>query len=190
MNRLPTTNPIEVTPSWIPYSNSVAPSTLIAIGSSSTFHRPNEKNTGAPSRNSERSMGVPRMVRIPSRRLSTTAPTDVISSSDVSTTDRVRIRKMQPAEKTNVSASIQNAQRTSIADSRPAAANPIAVDPNDAIDRNAFAALSSSSLAISGISASYAGSKNILTPAFTRIATNSRLMLTPSRNGISATMTA
>ena len=36
----------------------------------------------------------------------------------------------------------------------PAAANPMAVEPNDAICRKAFAAVSSSSLAISGMSAS------------------------------------
>ncbi len=52
--------------------------------------------------------------------------------------------------------------------SRPAPANPTAVEPNEAIDRNEFAAASSSSLAISGIRLSCAGSKNCLTPAFTR----------------------
>ena len=61
---------------------------------------------------------------------------------------------MQAAENTKVSESIQNASRMSMAASRPAAANPIAVDPNDAIWRKALAAVSSSSLAISGISAS------------------------------------
>ncbi len=48
---------------------------------------------------------------------------------------------------------------------RPAPANPIAVEPKAAIDRNALAADSSSSLAISGIRLSCAGSKNCLTPA-------------------------
>ena len=38
--------------------------------------------------------------------------------------------------------------------SSPAPANPMAVDPNEAIDRNALAAASSSSLAISGITLS------------------------------------
>ena len=52
--------------------------------------------------------------------------------------------------------------------SRPAPANPIAVEPNEAIDRNEFAAASSSSLAISGMRLSCAGSKNCLTPALTR----------------------
>ena len=62
---------------------------------------------------------------------------------------------MQKAETMNVSESIQNAQRMSNADaSRPATAKPMAVDPNDAIWRNALAAVSSSSLAISGMSAS------------------------------------
>ena len=50
--------------------------------------------------------------------------------------------------------------------SRPAPAKPMAVEPNAAIDRNALAAVSSSSLAISGMSESWAGSKNCLTPAF------------------------
>ena len=154
MNRLPITNPIEVTPSWMPYWNSVAPRTLIAIGSRSTFHRPNEKNTGAPSRNSDRSIGVSTMVRTPTRRFATTARTEVSSSSGAVMATRVRIAQMHPAETMNVIASIQNAQRTSIAVSRPAAANPIAVEPNDAIDRNALAAVSSSSLAISGMRAS------------------------------------
>ncbi len=59
---------------------------------------------------------------------------------------------MQPAENRNVSASIQNAQSTENADaSSPAAAKPIAVEPNEAIDRYALAAASSSSVAISGI---------------------------------------
>ena len=50
--------------------------------------------------------------------------------------------------------------------SRPAPANPMAVDPKAAMDRNALAAASSSSLAISGMRLSWAGSKNCLTPAF------------------------
>ena len=48
--------------------------------------------------------------------------------------------------------SIQNAQsRLNAEASRPAAANPMAVEPNEAIWRYALAAASSSSLAISGI---------------------------------------
>ena len=59
---------------------------------------------------------------------------------------------MQPAENRNVRASIQNAHSMLKADaSRPAPANPIAVDPNDAIERKALAAASSSSDAISGM---------------------------------------
>ena len=81
MNSEPTTNPIDVRPSWIPYSNSVAPSSWIAIGSRSTFHRPNAKYTGAPSRNSERSIGMSRIDRMPTLRLVTTTPTDVSSSA-------------------------------------------------------------------------------------------------------------
>jgi hypothetical protein len=52
---------------------------------------------------------------------------------------------------------------------RPATANPIAVDPKDAIDRNELADESSSSVASSGIRLSYAGSKNCLTPALSRM---------------------
>ena len=47
ISRLPITKPTEVKPSWRPYSNSVAWSARIAIGRSSTFHRPNEKQTGS-----------------------------------------------------------------------------------------------------------------------------------------------
>ena len=98
---------------------------------------------------------------------------------------------MQNAETTKVRESIQNAQRMSnAAASRPAAAKPMAVDPNEAIWRNALAAVSSSSDAISGISASYAGSKNCLMPALTRIATNRSAVSTPMRNGMIATTIA
>ena len=101
------------------------------------------------------------------------------------------MKKMQAAENRNVRASIQNAQLMLYALAiSPAAANPMAVDPNDAICRNAFAAVSSSSLAISGMSASYAGSKNCFTPALTRIATNSSATSTPMRNGMIATTIA
>ena len=44
--------------------------------------------------------------------------------------------------------------RPTVLASRPAPANPIAVEPNEAIDRNALAAFSSSSVAISGMSVS------------------------------------
>ena len=75
------------------------------------------------------------------------------------------IRLMQPAAKRKVAASMMNAQvRPTVLASRPAAANPMAVEPNEAIDRNEFAAASSSSLAISGIRLSCAGSKNCLIP--------------------------
>ena len=55
----------------------------------------------------------------------------------------------------------------------PAPANPIAVEPNEAIDRNELAAASSSSLAISGMRLSWAGSKNCLTPALSSSSTYS-----------------
>jgi hypothetical protein len=51
----------------------------------------------------------------------------------------------------------------------PAPAKPMAVEPKAAIDRKALAAASSSSFAISGIRLSWAGSKNCLTPALSRI---------------------
>ena len=47
---------------------------------------------------------------------------------------------------------MMNAQlRSTVLARRPAPANPIAVEPKEAIDRNALAASSSSSLASSGI---------------------------------------
>ena len=58
--------------------------------------------------------------------------------------------------------------RRSMLARRPAPANPIAVEPKEAIDRNELAAASSSSLASSGIKLSWAGSKNCLTPALSR----------------------
>ena len=64
----------------MPYWKSVPPRTVIAIGRSRTFHRPKAKNAGAPSRNSERSIGVSQMVRTPILRLATTTPTEVFSS--------------------------------------------------------------------------------------------------------------
>ncbi len=79
------------------------------------------------------------------------------------------MRVMSPAATTNEMASRMNAHWSpTVLASRPAPAKPIAVEPNAAIDRNALAADSSSSLAISGISESWAGSKNCLTPAFSR----------------------
>ena len=95
--------------SWTPYSNSVAPSSRIAIGRSRTFHSPNEKNTGAPSRNRFRSIGVSTIARRPSLRFVTTTPTEV-SSSATSGLLRTLMKKMQAAENRNVSESIQNAQ--------------------------------------------------------------------------------
>src|SRR5215207_6868332 len=44
MKNDPITKPTEVSPSWRPYSNSVAWSSRSDIGSSRTFHSPNEKN--------------------------------------------------------------------------------------------------------------------------------------------------
>ena len=55
--RLPTTKPTDVTPSWRPYSNSVAWRALSANGRSRTFHRPNDRKTGAPEMKSERRIG-------------------------------------------------------------------------------------------------------------------------------------
>jgi hypothetical protein len=74
---------------------------------------------------------------------------------------------MQAAETRKVSASSQKAHSIGNCEAiSPAAAKPIAVEPKSAIERNEFAAASSSSDATSGITASWAGSKNCLTPAF------------------------
>ena len=90
------------------------------------------------------------IVRMPVLRLATTTPTDVSSSTSIF--ERTLRKKMQPAENTNVSESIQNAHSMLNAEaSRPAPANPMAVEPNEAIERKALAAASSSSDAISGI---------------------------------------
>ena len=74
---------------------------------------------------------------------------------------------MQAApQTTNETASMMNAHSMpTVLASRPAPANPMAVEPNEAIDRNEFADASSSSLASSGIRLSWAGSKNCLMPA-------------------------
>ena len=107
----------------------------MAIGRSRTFHRPMAKKAGARTTNSDRSVGVPAIVLTPSRRFATTRPTDAGSSLAAGSSRRRSIR-MQPAENTKVRASIQNAQSMLSADaSSPAPANPIAVEPNEAIDR-------------------------------------------------------
>ena len=163
MKNEPATKPTEVSPSCNPYWNSVAPRTCSENGRSRTFHRPNEKNMNAPTPNSERMIGVPNSVDKPDFRLSTMTAT-LASSSGFGIGWRP-IRLMQPAAKRKVPASMMNAHvRPTVPASRPAAANPMAVEPNDAIDRNEFAAASSSSLAISGIRLSCAGSKNCLIP--------------------------
>ena len=82
MKNEPTTNPTDVRPSWSPYSNSVARSSRIENGRSSTFHSPNAKNMNAPTRNSERMTGVPNSVAMPDRRFSTMTAT-LASSSGV-----------------------------------------------------------------------------------------------------------
>ena len=69
MNSEPITKPTDVSPSWRPYSNSVAPRTVIENGSSSTFHSPNATNMNEPTRKSERRIGVPNSVDMPERRL-------------------------------------------------------------------------------------------------------------------------
>jgi hypothetical protein len=69
----------------------------------------------------------------------------------------------------------------------------MAVDPNDAIDRNELADRSSSSVASSGIRLSWAGSKNCLTPALSRIRAynpTTAMDSIPITNAMSVTMTA
>ena len=164
MKNEPTTKPTDVRPSCRPYSNSVAPSSRIENGSKRTFHRPNEKNMNALTRNRERMMGVPHSVPIPDRRFATITAT-LASSSGLGMGYRP-ISAISPAHTTKDPASMMNAQvRSTVLASRPAAAKPMAVEPNDAMDRNEFAPASSSSLAISGIRLSWAGSKNCFTPA-------------------------
>ena len=83
--------------------------------------------------------------------------------------------------------------RSTVLASRPAPAKPIAVEPNEAIDRNELAAASSSSLAISGIRLSWAGSKNCLTPALSssRAYRPGRAMASmPITSAMDATITA
>ena len=74
--------------------------------------------------------------------------------------------------------------------SRPAAANPTAVEPNDLIERNASAAASSSSSATSGITLSWAGSKNWATAEFRRMITYSQATPNEIASGIDATSAA
>ncbi len=101
---------------------------------------------------------------------------------------------MHPAAKRNDAASMTKAHTSpTLPASRPAPAKPIAVDPKLAMDRNEFAAASSSSLAISGIRLSWAGSKNCLTPALTRSRRNrpsSAIASMPMTTAMSATTTA
>ncbi len=80
MNSEPITNPTDVRPSCSPYSNSVAPSSLIENGRSSTFQSPNATNMNAPTRKSERIIGVPNSTAIPDLRFSTITATDASSS--------------------------------------------------------------------------------------------------------------
>jgi hypothetical protein len=93
--------------------------------------------------------------------LSTTALTFVASWAAFGA---IRTNTMQTAETMKVVASNQNARFRLIEASSPAAANPIAVEPNELIDRKALAAASSSSEATSGRTLCSAGSKNCLTP--------------------------
>ena len=168
MKNEPTTKPTEVSPSWRPYSNSVACSSRSEKGRSNRFHRPNARNMNVPTMNSERMTGVPNNVARPDFRLATMTATDASSSGSGSV--YLPMRPMQAAEKMNVPASMMNAHWSpTVLASSPAPANPMAVDPNDAIERKELAAASSSSLAISGIRLSWAGSKNCLTPAFNRM---------------------
>ena len=71
MKNDPSTKPTEVRPSCRPYSNSVAWSSRSDIGSSRTFHSPNEKNIRAPTMNSDRRTGVPNSVLRPDLRFAT-----------------------------------------------------------------------------------------------------------------------
>src|SRR5436309_15696013 len=74
MNRAPATKPTEVSPSCRPYSNSVAPTTLIAIGSNSTVQKPNDRRTGKVRKKAERRTGVDQRDRAPPFRFHSTPP--------------------------------------------------------------------------------------------------------------------
>ena len=114
--------------------------------------------------------GVPNSVAMPDFRLATMTLT-LAASSGRGISYRP-ICAMQPAANRNEAASMMNAQvRPTLPASRPAPAKPIAVEPNEAIDRNELAEASSSSLATSGMRLSWAGSKNCLTPALNNSST-------------------
>ena len=82
ISRLPTTKPTEVKPSWRPYSNSVACSTSDRQRQEQDVPQPERRGRpGAPSRSSERRIGVSDKVATPSLRFSTTTPTLVSSSA-------------------------------------------------------------------------------------------------------------
>jgi len=138
---------------------------LTANGRRSTFHSPRANRTGANTISVERRIGVFTRVRSPDRRLSATARTLVASGAAFGA---IRTNTMHAAEKTNVTASNQNARSRLIEARSPAAAKPTAVDPNELIERKAFAEASSSSEATSGSTLCWAGSKNCLTPLATR----------------------
>src|SRR5918994_4402783 len=134
MSSEPTTNPTEVSPSCSPYSNSVAPSSRIENGSSSTFHSPKATNMNAPTTNSERMIGVPNSTDMPDFRLATMTAT-LASSSGVGMA-YLPIIEISPAATRNETASMANAAVTpTVLASRPAPAKPMAVEPKDAIDR-------------------------------------------------------
>ena len=100
----------------------------------------------------------------PSRRFATMTATEA-SSSAVGMAI-FPISDSSTAVTTNDAESRMNAHwMPTVLARRPAPAKPMAVEPNAAIDRKAFAADSSSSVASSGMMLSYAGSKNCLTPA-------------------------
>ena len=79
MKNDPTTNPIEVRPSWSPYWNSVAPRIFNENGRRRTFHSPNAKNITAPTMKIERMIGVPTSVTMPAFRFE--AMTAMLASS-------------------------------------------------------------------------------------------------------------
>ena len=126
---------------------------MIENGSSSTFHSPKATNMNAPTMKSERMIGVPNRVARPTFRLSKMTPT--VASSSGTGIGYLPISMIRPAHTRNDRASRMNAQvRPTVLARRPAPAKPMAVEPNEAIERNALAAFSSSSVAISGMSVS------------------------------------
>ena len=133
-----TTNPSDVRPSWRPYSNSVPPSVSMANGRRRTFQRPNANRTGAKTISVERRIGVPTRTPSPDLRFETTPGRS--SPPRPPSARHERRRCTAPRSGTSPRRRRRRARCRRSRPGSPAAAKPIAVEPNELIDRNAFAA--------------------------------------------------